>query len=260
MQGEPTFETRFLALPVAARLAALDPGASRFLEASFRDRDAHLRAQACAVAPLPAFTRQLVECLEDPEVRVRVSGMRRLRGGYGESAADALTERLRHDPWPFARSAAADTLTDLPRAGATATRVDDHLEYAALHDAAPSVRRSAALALGARGATDAALTLREILEDEEEKQEVRAAAAQSLGKLCDHRALDRLTSFAVTLAYPTATSAQREIGRASLFALLRIGPSDLKARLRPFDDPEAPKASWQLLENKEAQKRCPEAP
>ncbi len=64
--------------------------------------------------------------------------------------------------------------------------------------------------------------------------DVRAAAAATLGLLCDETMVDPLTDAALKLASLTSTEGERVVAQASLHALGRLAPSDLKGRLAPF--------------------------
>jgi HEAT repeat protein len=234
---QATFRTKFLLLEPAARLAARDASARRFVEDSlWRDRDPHLRGQAArVVTDAQQFRAPLLRAVEDPQVRVREAAVETLGAARASYAAPALARRLEADPWPLVRAASANALAQLGPDGA----VDSALA-SALEDPSAHVRRPVLLALGERRARRHAEDVRDRLDDRDEDSAVRAAAASALGSMCDTGSLTELTRYARLLADPTALQEQRVIGTAALGALARLRPADLKQRVAPLLDVRVP--------------------
>ncbi len=234
------FRVRYLRTLPAGALAAKDEGARRLLAGALaNERDANVRAQAARAVPSPElFARELERALKDPEVRVREAAARALASPKSGFASASLSERLAADEWPMVRSAAALALAELGPAPA----VDAGLG-AALEDESWLVRRDVAFALGKRRALGQAEQLRARLSDGDERFEVRSAAARALGQVCDMGALSLLTGYVRKLADPLASNEERAIALASLSALTRLGPADLKDRLAPVLDKRAPAGS-----------------
>jgi hypothetical protein len=232
VQGSPDFAMRFLALAPAARLSAVDVRALSVLLSALRDQDAHLRAEAARRAPLgDALTPALIAATRDPEVRVRAAATERLAELSGAGVEAALVERLASDRWPLVRATAASALA---RAGTPATA--ERVLVKALEDDAPSVRRAALFALGARAARTSADAVAERFQDSEESTEVRAAAAQTLAMFCTQRWIDEMTRIALWLREPGRPEPELDLARASLSALGRLAPADLRQRLAPLGD------------------------
>jgi hypothetical protein len=83
----------------------------------------------------------------------------------------------------------------------------------------------------------------ERLDDDEERPEVRVAAARALGALCHEPALDALTRHARKLGDPYASGEERGLAYASLGALRELAPADLKARISPLLSRNAPRGA-----------------
>jgi hypothetical protein len=113
-------------------------------------------------------------------------------------------------------------------------------------DDSPDVRREVLRAIGVRRAVSQAESVRERFSDKDEIDSVRAAAAVSLGRLCDTASLDSLTKRARKIATPMSDESDRVIGRGALTALSLIGPSDLKKRLEPFWAKGVPRSITEL--------------
>ena len=112
------------------------------------DSDPYLRAAAARLAPdVPALHAPLVSATRDEGVRVREASALRLGELSVPASAPALVERLREDPWPLVRAAAARSLVTLPPSGAV-----DKALAASLRDESPRVRGLSLRALGQRGA------------------------------------------------------------------------------------------------------------
>src|SRR5690606_20423798 len=162
-------------------------------------------------------------------------------------------ERLTEDRWPMVRGAAAEAL-----GGLGASAVIDELLGGALDDPSPTVRAPVARALGQRGARAFAADLRDHLEDGKEMAAVRRAAAEALGRLCDHEALDTLTELGLKRADPLLDQAGRSLSIAALEALAALGPPDLHERLKPLFSREAAPGSRDAAERVLAlQPSCP---
>jgi HEAT repeat protein len=230
LQPGAAFAERYLALAPAARLSSRDAGALAFVRAALGDPDLRLRAEAARRAPaLDSLVPALIAATNDPEVRVRAAAAGRL-GELGVARAEtALVQRLREDRWPLVRATAASALAHAgTAAGAERALVDG------LGDSAPSVRRAALIALGARAAGTSANAVAERFQDDDEVASVRAAAARTLAVLCTTRWLDELTRSALWLREPGRPEPELELARASLWALGHLAPADLEQRLAPL--------------------------
>jgi hypothetical protein len=75
---------------------------------------------------------------------------------------------------------------------------------------------------------------------------VRAAAAVSLGQLCDVAAVEDLTRYAGALGSLTLSESELVLGRASLQGLALLKPADLQKRLAPLLDEKGPAAARRL--------------
>ena len=241
-----SFRTRYLLLEPAAALAVADPSALSYLRRALAvDPDPHIRAQAArlVVDPKP-LQRELVRALSDPGVRVREATLRTLSSKHGAFAGKAIADRLRRDPWPLVRAAAADALGELGPGPE-----HDRALFEALKDESRHVRSPVLRALGRRGARQYAAAVRERLEDSDEELTVRVAAAEALGRMCDAQAVDELTDYALLLGDPMGAGPTRVIAPAALRALGRIHPPDLAQRLRPLLGKEAPTLARQAAED-----------
>lgn len=246
-----SFEQRFLLLGPAARLAVTDAAAAAFVKRALSDPDPHLRAAAARLAPdVPALHAPLVSATRDEGVRVREASALRLGELSVRASTPALVERLREDPWPLVRAAAARSLVTAPPAAA----VDDALA-AALRDESARVRGLSLRALGQRGAQSELPAIEERFRDTEEEPEVRGAAARALGELCDLSVLDELTRAALRLLVDRPSPADVSLGNAALSALGRLAPADLERRLAPLVAAKG-RPDVELLVNRAGQKRC----
>jgi HEAT repeat protein len=239
------FRTRFLLVGPSAELSAVHPGAREaFRRALSADPDARVRAEAARSAHGAAglHTTELLQCLDDADVRVREAAAGALRAG-GAEAAPSLARLLRQDPWPLVRGTAVRSLAALGHdadgaaAGALATAVTD--------PSAP-VRVAALSGLGARGVVAEAPRIRERLVDREESPAVRAAAAAALGVLCDASSVDVLTERALRLGSPGADEEEQGDLRTALSAHARIRPADIERRLAPLRGDTQPPAIRRL--------------
>lgn len=252
---EASFRQRYLLVEPLAALQVSSPDARRVL-ARFISEDTshHLRAHAARSVTHPkAFQGVLLTALSDPEVRVREAAAGALGSAEAGFAEAKLIERLQKDRWPLVRTTAADSLTELPRS----PRVDAALAEA-LQDSSSHVRRKAVLGLGARGAQRYAKLLEARLDDPDERPDVRAASAMALGRMCAAGSAGILTRYAVRLANPHADPELRGVASSALLGLTRLGPRDLRSRLRPFFDEGVPPPARRAAESAlKAPRGCP---
>jgi HEAT repeat protein len=177
---------------------------------------------------------ELLAALADPAVRVREAAVEALASPAAGFAVGALAERLGEDDWPLVRAAAARALGrhgPSPAANQALGR--------ALDDDSHHVRIPVLLAIGMRRVSEHVERVRELLADRQERLEVRAAAALSLGLGCDQGSLDELTERARKLADPAAPAEERALGGAALAALAQLHPADFRKRLQPLLEPRA---------------------
>jgi HEAT repeat protein len=227
---EATPRTRYLLQEPAARLAAEKDGrALWYLRTSMAsDPEPMVRAQAVTVARgIEPIRPWLLRALEDDNVRVRQAAALSLAGE--DEATPHLVRRLMLDAWPMVRAAAARAL-----ATTGPSPLADRELGLRLRDDAPLVRQWAATAIGARGVMSLAPSLRTMADEAVEKVTVRIAAVHALGVLCDPESADLLTVFAVRSADPYSPEAASGLGAASVAALGRLHPPDLRDRLAPL--------------------------
>jgi HEAT repeat protein len=238
MRASPSMRTRYLVLDPLSELARTQDhwAGARIAEALAHDADWPVRLHAAELAEgVPDAQPSLVGAARDPEPRVREAALRTLASVQGAGAADAAVAALSTERWPFVKVQAIGVLA----AAAASRSVDDALA-GALRDPSARVRGAALLALGMRRATSAADAVRERLDDKREDAEVRGAAAQALGGLCDMLAVDRLTEVARTLGTPGTQADDQEVALRALVALAALHPRDLRERLAPMLAPAAP--------------------
>jgi len=252
LAADSSDRTRFLLLGPASALTN-DAEAAAFVRRSLAsDPNAHVRAEAAQVIATPAsFAPELERSLDDPDVRVREAAATALGQGRVDGAAAALGRKLDGDAWPLVRSAAALSLAELgPKAS-----IDESLADA-VGDSSAEVRRAAVTGLGLRRALSREKKVRNRLEDDDEVDFVRAAAALSLGMMCDRGAVDVLTKSAAKLT-SAAEDSERLIGQSAVAALSMLKPSDLGQRLAPLLSKQAPPAVRRLANDAlAAQGRC----
>lgn len=255
------FATRYLALSPAAVLAPKHPELQRFLlDTLAHAKEPALRVEAARVLhENPDADAALVLAISDEHVRVREAAVVNAGEHAVESARPALHERLDQDAWPIVRSAAARALGLLPANPETAKRLATTVE----EDAAPSVRRPAIHVLGIHDARAQLPAVREAFASDQDA-DVRATAATSLGLMCDRTMIDDLTKAALKFGNLYSSEADRVIGKASLNALGRLAPPDLKQRLAPFFAEGAPQiakyAAEAALTHPEQCQTAPSAP
>ena len=231
------FRTRYLLLGPTAALSRQSSAALAAFRASLRaDPDPHVRAGALGLVREPKpFQNELLQALGDRELRVREAAVQALATPDAAFAGKALGERLKDDPWPLVRAAAADALAKHPPGRA----LDESLT-AALGDDSSLVRARSIRAVGERNVRAAAGRVRDRLVDAEEWPEVRAEAARTLGLLCDEDSIDELAAFTKKLADPMASPEAQLIATASALALGRLRPGNLPQLLAPLSDRKAP--------------------
>lgn len=241
--SQDDFRSRYLLLEPAARLAR--EGASQPLgslrEALTGSEDRHLRVRAAEVAAhVPALAAELLAATNDPEPRVREAAIvalgRQASVGGGTSAVDAIVSRMQADPWTFVRAEAADALASFPASPAA-----DAALGAALSDATPHVRGRAVEAIGKRRAVSQVSRVRERLDDSKEALDVRVRAARALGDLCDSASVEKLVKLVREGSVPMATGDAQRLAMASIAALGRLQPKDLREKLAPLLGEGAPR-------------------
>ena len=236
-KGE-AFQTRYLILEPAGELARRGSAAAKALIARSlaHDESPYVRTRAAQlVGNATDYQSELLGALRDTNVRVREAALQALAASNATFAESVILERLRDDPWPLVRKAAADSLAVFP----PDSRLDERIAAAA-HDPSPSVQAAAISSLGVRRARNYAPEVLELFSDSAVAPTVRIAAAKSLGRFCFEGAADALTEATKKLLDPMAEQDDRELGWASLGALGRIAPSNLKERLLPLLSPSAP--------------------
>ncbi len=251
--GATDFRTRYLLLQPAAELAAVSPEATALLRRAFADSDPRLRARAAAVVRSPRpFAQELGRALDDAEMRVREAAIGAVDGLEGAFATPQLTARLRDDPWPLLRAAAAGALAQHPPSEGTDAALAE-----ATRDGSLYVRVAALGALGARRAHRYAGLAEARLSDRAEHPQVRAAAAGALGTLCAAEAYPTLLGYARQLADPLLPEEQRTIGERALASLGRLGTAALRQDLAPLLAKTAPPAvRLAALRALQAPERC----
>jgi HEAT repeat protein len=238
--GSPPMRVRYLALGPLGELAhAGDPrAAARIAEAIARDPEWPVRARAAELgAGLPEVQSALVGAARDPEPRVREAALQALSAEPPPAAFDAARAVLASDGWSFVKAQAIGVLAKAP------PNVDvDGALRGALEDTSTRVRLAALLAAGLRHASGLHDAVRERLDDVTEDAEVRAAAARTLGAVCDASAVDRLTSLARGVGVPGTSEDEQQICLGALVGLAALHPPDLRDRLSPLLSPKAPPA------------------
>jgi HEAT repeat protein len=236
-QGSPSFRTRYLLLGPSAVLSRVNPQiASSFRESLASDPDPHVRAAALQLVAEPKrFQTEVLDALDDGDVRVREASVRALANPEATFASQALTQRLAKDSWPLVRASAADALARHPPGAA----LDEPLT-AALGDESALVRARTIRALSERRVRGVAGRIRDRLIDEQEWPEVRAEAARALGSLCDHESADILAAFAKKLADPMASPEAQLIATGAVISLGRLAQPGLKDQLAPLSGKKAP--------------------
>lgn len=225
------FATRYLALAPAAVLAPKYPELQSFVVATLqRAKEPALRTEAARVLRATnTSSTALVRAIDDEHVRVREAAVVNAGEQAVAAARPALQGRLAKDAWPLVRSASVRALGNLPVSSETTQRLAEALA----EDESPEVRRPAAHALGIQDAKSELPVVREAFTSDDDA-DVRATAATSLGLMCDRTMLTDLTTSALKFGNLNASESERLIGKASLNALGRLNPPDLKQRLAPL--------------------------
>ena len=226
--SDTSVRTRYLLLGPAARLADAGDGyALWYLRTRLaEDQEPMIRAEAAVVAKaIGPMKPWLLRALEDDNVRVRQAAARSLAGE--QDATSGLVRRLMVDPWPLVRAAAAESLATTGKS----VLADQELGKR-LRDSAPAVRQQVVMALGKRGAVSLAPQIRDVADRAGEKVAVRVAAVEALGELCDMGSVDMLSVFARRTADQYSPESVSGLGVASIAALGRLQPKDLRQRLR----------------------------
>jgi HEAT repeat protein len=241
-----TFRTRYLLLGPAAELARTDAAAQAYLrQALVSDERAEIRAEAArSVRDVGPLLAELTHAADDARVRVREASVIALGASRLDAAVPTVARRLRGDPWPLVRRAAAEALAELP----ASARIDDEIARTVEEDESPEVRRASVRVLGVHRAVTKSGVVRERLTDKVEDTSVRAEAALALGAMCDASSTDLLTEHAKKLVDPGATDEQRTIGRNALTALAWLGPKDLDARVASLRGAKTPVVVRKLTE------------
>lgn len=241
----PDFAIEYLALAPAARLAKHDRQLQKFVvDAATRAKEPAIRTEAARVLVATRDTeRVLLAAIDDPQVRVREAAVTNAGEQAVEAARAALHRRLEDDAWPLVRSASVRALGKLKPSAETG----NVLAQVAEEDEAPSVRRPAVHVLGIHNVRSALPTVRGVFESDEDP-DVRATAAASLGLMCDRTMTDALTKTALQFAKLTSSESERLVGKASLTALGRLAPPDLRERLAPFFAKGAPQIAQYAAE------------
>lgn len=250
-RGSPPMRTRYLSLdPIAALARAGDAGAVALLvQALGHDADWPVRAHAAEVgAGIVGLQAALVEAEHDTEPRVREAALGALVASSPPAAVAPAKAILGEDAWPFVRHRAVWLLANAP----ASKEVDEALGDAVL-DGSSDVRAAVLAALGQRRATGSRPAIRARLDDKDEDSEVRAAAAQALGAVCDARSVDQLTEWARSLAVRETSDDDRRIAAGALEGLSALHPKDLKSRLAPLlaagVSPEVRQAAERAIQN-----------
>jgi HEAT repeat protein len=240
--GSPPMRTRYLSLDPMATLARTGDAAAvaRLVQVLEHDADWPVRAHAAEVSGGVAPTQQalqsaLVHTAGDSEPRVREAALAALAASPPPPAIASARAILFQDAWPFVRHQAVLLLGNAP----ASKEVDEALGDA-LGDGSSDVRAAVVAALGTRRVTESRQALRERLDDKGEDTDVRAAAAQALGAVCDARSVDRLTEWAREIGEREASDEDRRIAGGALEGLATLHPKDLKARLAPLLAATAP--------------------
>jgi hypothetical protein len=233
------FRDRYLLLAPAGELArAGDAFAARFLGAALSDGDLRLRARAASVGGgLPALHGAVVAAVDDKEVRVRRAALEALSAGQklDPAAAASVLGRLEKDGWSFVRLAAAGALRFAPLGDPVDARLGAAIDF----EAAPLVRTEMVRTLGERGARAQAPVVTSRMTDAKEALDVRVAAVNALGAMCDGGSVDALSELAQKGRAPFY-EADRKLAVAAILALARLAPTDLDARLAPLRGAEVP--------------------
>ncbi len=214
------------------------------VEAALRDeRDVDLRAVAArSLGRYGRSAEALRDALEDPAPRVRASVVRALRNDPG--ATRALVERLREDPWPSVRVAAAESLGGRTDGAEALLR--------AMDDASFAVVAAAVNALARTPGGDVSARLLAWADDGRRNPALRREAVTALGERCDRGALAGLERLAETESDPSLPPHEQEIGQAALAAVARLDAD----RARSFLTRNGSNAAAAAAVERAAARRC----
>jgi HEAT repeat protein len=224
-----SLRTRYvLVSPIAALAHAGDPkDDARLVTLLERDSEPLVRARAAELAGASAKTQAALDAAaKDPEPRVREAALRAVGDSRVVAARGGAILALGSDTWTFVRAEAATALAALPSSAAA-----DEALGGAVADKAPRVRVAAIGALAAHAARAYADRVRVRLDDAHEDIDVRVAAAHALGALCDERAVNALSDYAV-LGASSPDPNEVALGLAATAALGQLHPADLASRLK----------------------------
>jgi HEAT repeats len=239
LRNSPPMRTRYLVLGPLGELArAADRGAgTRIVEALAHDPDWPVRARAAdAGVGVADAQAALVTAARDPEPRVREAALQSLAAtSPPPSAIQAAKALLSEDGWSFVKAQAIAVLAKAPASGDA-----DQALGGALHDRSVGVRGAALVALARHRAKALSAAIRERLEDKDEDADVRAAAANALGAVCDAGSADRLTQLARSFGVPGTGEEVQQVALGALVGLAALQPRDLRDRLAPLLAPTAP--------------------
>lgn len=238
LRADPSLRTRYLLAEPLARGVRAEAGAVQpLIQLMRRDPEPMVRARAVSVAPaLPALVPSIIAAIDDPAVRVREAAVGAAAQYKLNSARQHLLRHLAVDAWPLVRAASLRALGQLP----PGKDVEVAIAEAASADESPEVRRPALVALSNLDAKEQLPVVRERFEEDPDPY-VQAAAAATLGQLCDQASADALTAQAQKLMSFGPSERDGIVGNASLAALGRLNPVDLEARLAPFFHPDVPR-------------------
>ncbi len=221
-----------------APLSELAKGASvkdgeRFVAMLTSDPAWPVRARAAELA-LGVATAQaaLVLAVDDPEPRVREAALRTIGAQKTSAAGMVVAKRLDGDPWTFVRLAAAQAIGAMP----ASPDLDATLGSALAKEKSSPVEEAILVALAAHRARGALPAIRERFDDDREDASVRAAAARTLGALCDATYVDELSEIALHAGDPMVNSEGLALTLAAIEALGAIHPKDIASRLKSLDD------------------------
>ncbi|CAN5316865.1 hypothetical protein BH09MYX1_BH09MYX1_04720 [soil metagenome] len=204
----------------------------RFAQMMSKDPDWPVRARAAELA-VGVTTAQaaLLLAIDDPQPRVREAALRTIATQKTLAASAAVQKRLESDPWTFVRLGAAQALGAMP----AAPTLDTTLATALAKEKSSAVEEAILDAIGGHRAKSALPAVRDRFDDEREDAIVRAAAARTLGALCDLTYVDQLTEIALHASDPLVNSEGLGLTLAAIEALGAIHPKDIASRLRPLD-------------------------
>lgn len=193
-----------------------------------KDPDWQVRARAAELANgIPAAQAALLGAIDDPQPRVREAALRTVASQKISAAGLAAQKKLDADPWTFVRLAAAQAIGAMP----AAPDLDAGLATALEKEKSSPVEEAILLAIAAHHAKDALPSVRGRFTDDREDAEVRAAAARTLGALCDASSTDELVEVALHADDPLISSEGLGLTLAAIEALGAIHPKDLGSKL-----------------------------